>query len=154
MSVSDAEQTPEARQWSRVNFSETVRGYRGPMTRTSIVTYLNPWIAKREKERQQRVEELRRRDGDSCRRCRRPMRFDLPGGHDRAPKLEQILPLANGEATALDNLCLCHTRCNGDSGDSTAEVLERVQRAVAEDDKVDTASLSIPPPPRHKRVRA
>lgn len=110
------------------------------MTRSSIVRYLNPWLARREEQRA-RVEALRRRDGENCRRCRRPMRFDLPGGHDKAPKLEQILPLANGGPQALDNLCLCHTRCNADSGDATAAVLERVQAREEA-------------PPRKRRARA
>jgi hypothetical protein len=96
----------------------------------SIVEYLNPW--RREKARQ-RLEAVRHRDGDNCRRCRRPMRFDLPTGHDEAPKLEQMLP--GGEAAALDNLCLCHTRCNAASVDSTAEVLERLQLKATEESK-------------------
>ena len=95
------------------------------MTRSSIVQYLNPWRAARE-ERQRRLDELRRRDGDNCRRCRRPLRFDLPSGHDRAPTVQPISREANGGA-ALDNLCLCHARCNAESGDHTLEVIERVR---------------------------
>jgi hypothetical protein len=92
----------------------------------SIVRYLSPWKLSREEARQ-RLEALRRRDGDDCRRCRRPMRFDLPRGHDAAPKLEPILTAANGSASELDNLCLCHTRCTAAGADHTAQVLERVQ---------------------------
>ena len=56
------------------------------------------------------------------------MRFDLPYGHDKAPKLEQIG--SAGGAEALGNLCLCHGRCNLAAGDATAEVHERLaQRA-------------------------
>ena len=57
--------------------------------------------------------------------------YALNGGRDEitgeqiAPKLEPILPSAG--AAALDNLCLCHTRCNAQSGDNTAEVLHRLQ---------------------------
>jgi hypothetical protein len=95
------------------------------MTGGSIVRYLKTWAFKRQ-EQQRRLNELRRRDGDNCRRCRRPLRFDLPEGHDRAPTVQAIL--SDGAASALDNLCLCHTRCNAELGDNTAEVRERVQR--------------------------
>jgi len=56
------------------------------------------------------------------------MRFDLPDGHDRGPTVERVLPLANGAAEALDNLCLTHRRCNAAGADNTGEVKERVQR--------------------------
>jgi hypothetical protein len=94
----------------------------------SIVVYLNPWKLKREKE-QQRLDALRRRDGDNCRRCRRPMRFDLPRGHDQAPVIQQVLP---GPAGALENACLCHTRCNADAGDATPAVQERLRLKAEE----------------------
>ena len=96
------------------------------MTASAIARYLNPWRFKRE-EAQRRLAELRRRDGDDCRRCRRPLRFDLPLGHDLAPKLEQILPGAKNGTAALDNLCLCHGRCNAEAGDATSEVEERLR---------------------------
>jgi 5-methylcytosine-specific restriction endonuclease McrA len=94
----------------------------------SIVRYLNPWKHRRELERQQqRVAELRRRDGDDCRRCRRPLRFDLTDGHDLAPKIESML--SNGAAEeSLDNLCLTHRRCIAEGNDHTDEVAERVRR--------------------------
>ena len=75
----------------------------------------------------QRFDALRRRDGDDCRRCRRPMRFDLPNGHDQAPTIEPILSEVPGGPATLDNLCLCHVRCNALSGDNTAEVQHRMQ---------------------------
>ena len=96
------------------------------MPRLSIAEYLSPWTLRRDKAEQQ-LEALRRRDGDDCRRCRRPMRFDLPPGNERSPKIEQILPLANGAAMAVDNLCLCHRRCNAVGVDHTIEVTERAQ---------------------------
>ena len=89
------------------------------MTGGSIVRYLKTWAFKRQ-EQQRRLNELRRRDGDNCRRCRRPLRFDLPEGHDRAPTVQAIL--SDGAASALDNLCLCHTRCNAALGDNTADM--------------------------------
>lgn len=93
----------------------------------AIVRYVAPWKYRRE-EAQRRLNALRERDGDCCRRCRRPLRFDLPDGHDLGPKLEQIIPDAPGELSAIDNLCLCHSRCNAEPADFTAEVKERIRR--------------------------
>lgn len=96
------------------------------MARKDISKYLNPWMFKREKKRQ-RFAELRQRDGDNCWRCKRPMRFDLPGGHEKAPTIEHLQPRSKGGTGALDNLCLCHKRCNWDLGDNTREVKERMR---------------------------
>ena len=98
------------------------------MSSSTIARYVNPWKFKREQEELRRMAELRRRDGDECRRCRRQMRFDLPEGHDMGPKVEAFVSVANGEVAALDNSCLTHRRCNTDSADFTAEVKERVRR--------------------------
>ena len=98
------------------------------MTRSTIVRYLAPWIRKRE-QAQLRIDELRRRDGDRCTRCRREMRFDLPSGHDLSPTVETILTRSGGDAQAIDNLCLTHGRCNLQGQDHTAEVLERLRPA-------------------------
>ena len=92
-----------------------------------IIRYLNPWKARRE-QRQLRFAELRKRDGDNCRRCRRPMRFDLPASHDQGAKIEQILPMIAGAGEAIDNLCLTHSRCNASGADHTGEVTERIRR--------------------------
>jgi len=97
------------------------------MSHSTIARYVNPWKFKREREKLQRLAELRRRDGDDCRRCRRPMRFDLPEGHDLGPKVEEVLAVAGGEA-AVANLCLTHRRCNSERADFTAEVKERIRR--------------------------
>lgn len=71
---------------------------------------------------------LRQRDGDRCRRCRRPIRFDLPAGHDQGVRIEQLVPSAATKATDdLANLCLTHGRCNSKSGCDTAEVKERAR---------------------------
>jgi hypothetical protein len=93
----------------------------------SIAKYLNPWMFQREKKRK-RFEFLRKRDGDNCWRCRREMRFDLPRGHDLAPTIEHLQPKSKGGTNALDNLCLCHGRCNRLMGDATAEVKERTRQ--------------------------
>ena len=93
------------------------------MSRAIIAKYVTPWKFRRE-QAAQRVAALRQRDGDDCRRCRRPIRFDLTPGHDKGPKIEGE---ANDEQ-ALDQLFLCHGRCNAAGADSTAEVTERVRR--------------------------
>ena len=92
------------------------------MPRKSIAKYLNPWMFQREKKRQ-RFEDLRKRDGDKCWRCRRPMRFDLPKGHDQAPTIQTI-----GGGDAPDDFCLTHGRCITEALDHTAEVKERIRR--------------------------
>jgi hypothetical protein len=96
------------------------------MPRKDIARYLNPWMFKRD-QKQERFALLRERDGDNCWRCRRPMRFDLPRGHAQAPTIEHLLPKAQGGTLALDNLCLCHGRCNWMMGDNTPQVKERMR---------------------------
>ena len=108
------------------NESATIFPYRGAVPGKHIARYLNPWMFKREKK-QQYFDILRKRDGDNCSRCRRPMRFELPRGHAQAPKIEHIKPETKGGALALDNLCLCHARCNWMMGDNTPEVQERMR---------------------------
>ena len=95
------------------------------MSRSSIARYVNPWKFKREEAEQRRIAALRDRDGDSCSRCRRPLRFDLTPGRDSGPKIEQIAP---GAPDALDNLLLTHRRCHAEGIDHTGEVQERVRR--------------------------
>lgn len=95
------------------------------MSRSTIARYVNPWKFKREEAEQRRIAALRDRDGDSCSRCRRPLRFDLTPGHDSGPKIEQIAP---GAPDALDNLLLTHRRCHAEGIDHTGEVQERVRR--------------------------
>jgi len=97
------------------------------MSSSIIVKYVTPWKYRRDQE-EQRIKGIRQRDGDDCRRCRRPMRFDLAHGHDWGPKVEQILPSAEGEEVSIESLCLCHRRCNAEAADNTREVQERVRR--------------------------
>lgn len=100
--------------------------------RGSIGRFLNAWKA-RDEQRQQRLSELRKRDGDNCRRCRRPIRFDLPSDHDSAPAVVHVGARPGGDGADLDDLCLCHARCNAEAGDSTLAVQERLkQRLQAE----------------------
>ncbi len=91
-----------------------------------IARCVNPWKFRRE-QIELRVTELRHRDGDCCRRCKRPLRFDLPDGHDLMPKIVEILCPSAGGSNELDNLCLTHVRCNTKHGCDTAEVRERAR---------------------------
>ena len=98
--------------------------YTSRMSSSSIARYLNPWKFRRE-EQERRVAELRHRDGDNCTRCRRPVRFDFPAGHDLSVKIE---PMGAAEADSIEHSCLTHMRCNAQAGDNTEEVRERVRR--------------------------
>ena len=91
------------------------------MSRSLLARIANPWTFKRDQEAA-RVAALRQRDGDSCTRCRRPMRFDLPPGHDLGAKA-----VALGSGDGLQGLCLTHGNCNAQAGDNTEEVRERVR---------------------------
>ena len=92
----------------------------------SLMRFLNPWRHKREAERA-RVEALRQRDGDACRRCRRPIRFDLSQGHDQGARIEAFVCGVEEEGENLANLCLTHGKCNVSGLDHTDEVFERLR---------------------------
>lgn len=94
----------------------------------SVVRYLNPLRYRRELERERRIAAIRARDGENCRRCRRPLRFDLPAGHDQSPSVEPVARAANDEGASLDQFCLTHSRCNVPGADHTLEVTERIRR--------------------------
>jgi 5-methylcytosine-specific restriction endonuclease McrA len=91
-----------------------------------ITKFLNPWRYQREL-REERTAALRERDGDNCARCRRPIRFDRPAGHDQGAKIEPIQSQDARGPETLDNLCLTHGRCNTKAGDDTAAVMERLR---------------------------
>jgi len=93
----------------------------------SLTRFLNPWAYRRE-QKERCVAELRQRDGDNCRRCRRPIRFDLAPGHDKGPRIETVDTGAAAAAETLERLCLCHGRCNAAGADNTDEVTERIRR--------------------------
>ena len=96
------------------------------MSSSVIVKYVAPWKYRRE-QAAQRVTDLRHRDGDNCKRCKRPIRFDLPHGHDLGPKIEEVVSRSAGGSEELDNRCLTHMRCNDKHGCDTAEVKERAR---------------------------
>src|SRR3954462_15305733 len=95
---------------------------------SSIARFVSPWKYRRNQEAAARVRALRQRDGDECRRCRRPMRFDLPAGHDHGAWVQPVQFGIDAESASFDNLCLTHRRCNAASADHTAEVTERIRR--------------------------
>jgi len=97
------------------------------MAAASLIKFVNPWRF-RQLERERQLLALRQRDGDDCRRCRRPIRFDLPAGHDLGVRIEPIRSAAAREKPNLENLCLTHGRCNAQAGDDTVAVTERVRR--------------------------
>jgi hypothetical protein len=96
------------------------------MSQSILAKYVTPWKYKRAKAEAERLRSLRLRDGDDCARCRRPMRFDLPAGHDQGAKIEP-LP-AETEDESLDHFRLTHRRCNASGVDHTEEVTERMRR--------------------------
>jgi len=95
---------------------------------SSIARFVSPFKYRREQEEAARTRLLRSRDGDECRRCRRPIRFDLPVGHDQAAWVQPIQYRADAAGASLDNLCLTHRRCTAAAADNTVEVTERIRR--------------------------
>jgi hypothetical protein len=103
------------------------------MSSRSITKYLNPWKFRRDQhaehaEHAEHVKALRSRDGDNCARCRRPLRFDLPAGHDQGAAIELVVPALAGGLEEIGNLKLCHARCNSSGMDHTDEVTARIRR--------------------------
>ena len=98
------------------------------MSQSIIARYVTPWKYKRQQRAAERLRALRVRDGDSCARCRRTMRFDLPTGHDQGARVEEIMPTEAGAEPELVNLRLTHLRCNASGIDHTGEVTERIRR--------------------------
>ena len=101
----------------------------------TIARFIRPFAYRREQAERQ-IAELRQRDGDSCRRCRRKLRFDLAEGHDLGPRIEP---------GAGETLCLTHRRCHSAGADHTAEVTERRKRK-------NEAALFAKPKKRSKRA--
>jgi hypothetical protein len=93
---------------------------------STLFKYLRPWSLKRERLAQQ-LAALRARDGDDCARCRRPIRFDRPAGHDMAPRIESLG--SEHRATSIESLCLTHGRCNAQGQDHTDVVNDRLRLA-------------------------
>lgn len=98
------------------------------MTGRLSVKQLIRWTSRKARDEALRIGALRARDGDTCRRCRRPIAFDLPPGHDKGPIVQTMFDAPSLEGSQLDNLCLCHGRCNAGSADMTDAVAERLRR--------------------------
>ena len=98
------------------------------MSRVELSRYVTPWKYKRLQREAEQLRTLRLRDGDHCARCRRPMRFDLPHGHDQGARIEIVAPTTAGVEPNLANLRLTHGRCNAVGVDHTGEVTERMRR--------------------------
>ena len=96
------------------------------MARKFAAKYLNPWMFAREAKRA-RVQALRDRDGDTCWRCHRPMRFGSPFNCGKSATIEHKLPKSLGGTGQLDNLVLCHVGCNRHLGANPAEQKERMR---------------------------
>jgi len=96
------------------------------MTVRKIAKYLNPWMFKREKDRQ-RFAKVRERDGDNCWRCHRPMNFTEPRDKAKSATVEHVQPRALGGTSALENLVLCHAGCNRHLGANIPEQKQRMR---------------------------
>jgi len=96
------------------------------MPRKNIARYLNPWMFTRERKRRQ-FEAVRKRDGDNCWRCHRPMDFSEPRNKAKSATIEHRKPRAHGGTSALDNLVLCHVGCNRHLGANPPEQKERMR---------------------------
>ena len=88
--------------------------------------WFSPWMFARDKKRQ-RFDAVRKRDGDQCWHCGNPMRFGRPFNIGKAATIEHWLPKALGGTSALDNLRLCHVRCNRHLGANSPEQKERMR---------------------------
>ena len=98
------------------------------MSRVDLSRYVTPWKYKRLQREAEQVRALKLRDGENCARCRRPMRFDLPHGHDQGARVEAIAAPVAGSEPDLSDLRLTHFRCNASGVDHTGEVTERIRR--------------------------
>ena len=70
---------------------------------------------------------VRKRDGDDCWRCHKPLRFGPPFNVGKAATIEHVKPLADEGSWELDNLRLCHKGCNKHLGTNTPEQKERMR---------------------------
>jgi 5-methylcytosine-specific restriction endonuclease McrA len=64
-----------------------------------------------------KVDRLRLRDGGRCWLCDEPLEFKAVPNSKTAPTLEHLIAQSRGGPSTLDNLVLCHPRCNNLLGD-------------------------------------
>ncbi|MEO6361394.1 MAG: hypothetical protein ABIO43_12610 [Sphingomicrobium sp.] len=96
------------------------------MAASFLIRFINPSKYRREQLRA-RVDVLRERDGDSCRRCRRAIRFDLPVGHDLGARIEDMAGVVEAGGHGIASQFLTHGRCNVGRLDHSDEVAERLR---------------------------
>jgi 5-methylcytosine-specific restriction endonuclease McrA len=89
--------------------------------------WLMPWWIRHHHRHKAKAAELRVRDGDSCWRCNRPMRFDGPPNCGKAATIEHLNPRSKGGTWHIDNLRLVHVGCNRHLGARTPEQKERMR---------------------------
>jgi hypothetical protein len=86
-----------------------------------------PWWLRKHLDRRERLQAVRRRDGDNCWRCHQPMRFGPPYNVGKAATVEHRQPKALGGTWELGNLRLCHVGCNRHLGANPPEQKERMR---------------------------
>ena len=59
-----------------------------------------------------KIERLRLRDGGRCWLCDEPMHFKAASESAAAPTKEHLLAQCHGGTDRVENLVLCHRRCN------------------------------------------
>lgn len=59
-----------------------------------------------------KVDRLRLRDGGRCWLCDEPLDFKAKPNSPKSPTIEHLLSQSMGGPDRLDNLVLCHPRCN------------------------------------------
>jgi 5-methylcytosine-specific restriction endonuclease McrA len=58
------------------------------------------------------LDRLRLRDGGRCWLCDEPFDFSAKPNSPKSPTIEHLLSLSLGGTSRLENLALCHPRCN------------------------------------------
>ena len=71
--------------------------------------------------------------------CDRPMTFAAARNSDAAPSREHLIAESRGGPNTLDNLVLCHTRCNRELKD--LPLVEKIRMREKMREEVWTAAL-------------
>lgn len=79
------------------------------------------------------LEELRKRDGGRCWLCDAPMDFKVEQPSPKAPTFEHLIPQSRGGPSTVDNLVLCHQRCNLELGNRSPAEKVRMRDARREE---------------------
>ncbi|MFL6752431.1 MAG: HNH endonuclease [Sphingomicrobium sp.] len=64
-----------------------------------------------------KVDRLRARDGDFCWLCNKPIDFNAQPNSANAWSMEHLISASRQGPSTLENLVLCHPRCNRVLGD-------------------------------------